>query len=119
MVALAFVENPDPVNKLCVNHLDGNKKNNVYWNLEWATGTENSQHAVDTGLMKITKRRVGQYDLEENLIKIFESQAAAAIELGLKRRSINRVCKGGRKSTGGFIFKNMDIDANEQVETKT
>ena len=116
MVALAFIKNPNPINKPCVNHLDGNKLNNVYWNLEWASDTENSQHAVDTGLMKITKRRVGQYDLDENLIKIFESQAAAAIETGLKRQSINRVCKGGRKSTGGFIFKNMDIDVNEQDE---
>ena len=48
-VAETFISNPD--NKETVNHIDGNKQNNSVDNLEWATYSENSQHAHRTGLV--------------------------------------------------------------------
>ena len=45
MVALAWVNNPSKENYNIVNHLDGDKLNNNYTNLEWATLSTNQQHA--------------------------------------------------------------------------
>ena len=50
LVALAFIPNPE--NKPTVNHIDGDKHNNNITNLEWATLTEQQQHAYKLGLKK-------------------------------------------------------------------
>lgn len=48
LVALYFVSNPK--SKLQVNHIDGDKDNNHFLNLEWMTASENLKHARDLGL---------------------------------------------------------------------
>ena len=48
LVASHFVKNNCIGNQ--VNHIDGNKANNHYTNLEWSTPSHNSQHAYDIGL---------------------------------------------------------------------
>src|SRR5699024_4379605 len=40
-----------------VNHIDGNKTNNHYTNLEWCSKTENMQHASKNGLIKQSEKR--------------------------------------------------------------
>lgn len=54
LVALVFIPNPD--NLPDVNHIDGNKANNHWQNLEWISHAGNILHAMKTGLMNQTGR---------------------------------------------------------------
>lgn len=59
LLALSFIDNPE--SKRTVNHIDGNKLNNLLSNLEWATDAENIQHAYNTGLQAYQRH----YSLKE------------------------------------------------------
>ena len=61
-VAETFIPNPD--NKPEVNHKDGNKNKNDASNLEWATSSENVQHAYQNGLITL------QYGMNNHAAKL-------------------------------------------------
>lgn len=65
LVALAYIPNDDKETKVQVNHKDENRKNNVIYNLEWVTPTENlnygnrSSNSIKT---HIDKRDIKYYE---------------------------------------------------------
>jgi len=58
LVAATFLSKVE--NKNCINHKNGNKKDNNVNNLEWVTHAENVQHAFDNGL-KISPSGINHY----------------------------------------------------------
>lgn len=70
LVGRYFVSNPE--NKPTVNHEDGNKKNNHYKNIKWATYKENSLHAVSLGLTQIGTQRPDAKLTGSDVIKVRE-----------------------------------------------
>ena len=91
LVALTFLENENE--DKTVNHIDGNKNNPRLSNLEWVTPSENSQHAVDTGLYK-TKKRVRQYELDGTFVKEFSSVKEARISMNVKSLHVDSISHG-------------------------
>jgi hypothetical protein len=49
LLAISFIDNPE--NKKFINHIDGDKLNNSLSNLEWCTSKENTNHAINIGLI--------------------------------------------------------------------
>lgn len=107
LVAKAFIPNPD--NKPTVNHKNGIKTDNRADNLEWATQSENNQHAYDTGLAHSPKgmshgfAKLTDADIPviRALLASGRSQQSIADRYGVRQQSINsiRFGIGGRGNT--------------------
>lgn len=110
LVAESFIPNPE--NKETVNHRDGDKKNNHFMNLEWATYSENERHAWSVGLKQTSSKRllkiskpVIQLSMEGKEIKRFPSSREAGRVLGIDGSTIAKCCKGNVDNVRGYKFR--------------
>ena len=118
MVALTFIDNPD--NKPYVNHINGNRSDNNVENLEWVTPSENTQHAVNTGLFKSGRTRaVIQYNLNGEKMATFESATEAARQTGGSQSKITMCCRRQRDSANDYQWRYYDdIQDVQKIEKK-
>ena len=93
LVAEAFIPNPE--NKRTINHIDGNPQNNKIGNLEWATHSENNNHAFDNGLIQ-TGVGVILIDKKTKELHRFRSLAKASQFLGFKSGYLSDLLRQGR-----------------------
>ena len=69
---------PNPNNLPEVNHLDGNRLNNHIDNLEWCTSSENSIHAVQTGLRTYTNKLTKE-EFTECLFSVIDGESYLSV----------------------------------------
>lgn len=115
LVAIHFIPNPE--NKPDVNHKKGNKKDNRYFELEWCTESENSQHSfaylgrkpAEWLFSEDNKSRnrvkISQYTKQDEFIKEWDSLTSAAAFFGGKKNNISEVLRGKSKTAYGFKWK--------------
>lgn len=86
-----------------VNHIDENKQNNHYSNLEWVTVKENTNHGTSIKRRAKTQgKTVAQLDLEGNIIAIYYSTGDAERKTGIDHSFISMAANGKVKTAKGF-----------------
>lgn len=124
LVATAFIENE--YNHKCINHKDENKINNYFENLEWCNHKYNANYGTRNQRISISKigkkrkpftesaktnigiahhKQVNQFDVKNNYIETYESVKEAGTKNSIDNSAITKVCKGKKKTAGGFVWQ--------------
>ena len=110
LVAMAAFE--DEYSEECnqVDHLDGDKSNNHYMNLQWVSASENMKRTARSKGMgqyngRIPTKAVERFDLETDETLAIYASTGEATRDGYTQPSICACCKGILKSHKGFGWR--------------
>lgn len=96
LVANAFIINDDAT-KTEINHIDKNRTNNRYSNLEWCEHKYNIVYS--------NAKTVNQYTIDGEFIKQWESTHEVKRALGYSQGHISSCCRGECRKAYGYIWK--------------
>lgn len=105
LVARMYI--PNPHRKPQVNHIDGDKQNNVVENLEWVTNVENARHAMKHGLMPhaiINEEKVHE------ICKLFEK--------GKLPTEVSKITKVPRTTVYAIWYRRNWVDISSKYDFK-
>ena len=105
LVALEFIPNSDPDQKIEVNHINSVRDDNRVVNLEWTTHQENCR--LRSNQKTGNGRTVGQYK-DGQLVATYNSLTEASNATGLWRANIGKVARHHQLSCGGFEWDFLD-----------
>ena len=112
LVARLFIPNIN--GKPCINHIDGNKKNNHVSNLEWCSHSENTRHAIMTGAIdKVCKiqRAVKVTHIQTRVVFEFETMKQCGEFFGFTKCWLVNYQK---KHGNPCVYKNYLIESSTQ-----
>lgn len=131
LVAKAFIPNPE--NKPEIDHINTIRKDNRAENLHWVTRSENNKNILT--LEKQRRSKIGNVQSEESNFKRKESATKCKIQCietntfyesikdcgrktGINPSHIGQVCRGIRKTAGGFhwcLIKNINPQGVQSI----
>lgn len=106
LVAIAFIDNP--LNLPQVNHIDGDKSNNIVSNLEWCDSTYNIKHSYQIGLNVAKKgQENASYNKGRKVILngvVYGSITDCARQTGYFRANLSSELAGKMKAKVGVSY---------------